>query len=113
MKCVKPWPALLLGSLLVFGCGQGGNHPEPSAGGGGSLSSAGPFVLDTEPAAAKGVIEVKEAAKDGEEVVVVGRIGGTLKPFTDNLASFTIVDPSLKSCLDKGETDAEAPWEFD
>ncbi|MFO0842759.1 MAG: hypothetical protein U0797_10240 [Gemmataceae bacterium] len=61
----------------------------------------------TEPAGAKGVIEVRKEAKDGEEVTVVGRVGGAAKPFTDGRASFLIADTSLKP------TDGcETPWDY-
>ena len=57
---------------------------------------ATPYKLAAEPAGAKGVIDVRKDAKDGDEVVVVGRVGGAAKPFTEGRATFLIVDPSLK-----------------
>jgi hypothetical protein len=58
------------------------------------------LLLPSEPAGAKGVIEVRKNARDGDEVVVVGRVGGAAKPFTEGRAGFLIVDPSLKPCED-------------
>lgn len=46
------------------------------------------YVLSAEPANAKGVTDVRKASKDGDEVVVVGRIGGEVKPWVEGRASF-------------------------
>jgi hypothetical protein len=105
----KQWSILLLGGVLATGCSTGGPSEGPSA----DKGAGAKYLLAEEPAGARGVKDVREESRDGDEVVVVGRIGGTKKPFSDDRASFTIVDSSLKSCLDRGETDAEAPWEFD
>src|SRR5262245_24309068 len=69
------------------------------------------FRLASEPAGAKGVSEVRKAAgRDGDEVVVVGRIGGRAKPFVEGRAAFTIVDPALKPC---GEDEGcPTPWDY-
>src|SRR5439155_2186170 len=69
------------------------------------------YLLDREPAGTKGVIDVRKAAKDGEEVVVVGKIGGQDDPWYARQAGFTIVDPSIKSCLDMGD-ECEKPWDY-
>src|SRR5262245_22578280 len=53
------------------------------------------YLLDREPAGTKGVIDVRRAAKDGDEVVVVGKIGGQVDPWYARQAGFTIVDPSI------------------
>lgn len=65
------------------------------------------LLLDAEPAGAKGVIQTRKEARDGDTVVLVGRIGGSAKPFTEGRASFLIVDPSLKP-----ESDCDCPWDF-
>lgn len=70
------------------------------------------YILASEPTGAKGVIDVRKLAKDGDEIAVIGRIGGSKEPFTKGRASFTIVDPSFVPCNEKGEDDSETPWEF-
>ena len=68
-------------------------------------------LLAQEPSGAKGVIESKKQATDGAEVVVLGRIGGSQKPFTGR-AAFTIVDASLKPCNEiEGDT-CPVPWDY-
>ena len=69
------------------------------------------YRLDAEPAGAKGVQAVRQDAKDGDEVVVVGRIGGSAKPFTGR-AAFTIVDPVLKHCAENPDDACPTPWDY-
>jgi len=70
------------------------------------------YLLTDEPEDAKDVIAVREAAADGEEVLVVGRIGGSENPWIDGRAAFSIVDNSLKACSDiPGDTCAK-PWDY-
>ena len=103
---MKLWH-LPLFALLLAGCGQG---DKPAATAGATLDRTR-YVAASEPAGAKGVIEVRKDAKDGAEVVVVGRIGGHGKtPFTGR-AAFTIVDPSLKTCDEIGE-ECKTPWDY-
>jgi len=67
--------------------------------------------LSAEPADAKGVIQVREQAKDGDAIVVIGRVGGSKEPCVKGRAAFTIVDPSYQSCDERGET-CETPWDY-
>ena len=86
-------PVMILGAFLA-GCAKtdvAGVAPAAT------LHAAGKekFLAAAEPSGAKGVIAVKKDARDGDPVVVVGRIGGGKKPFTGR-ASFTLVDLSLE-----------------
>lgn len=104
---------MLVAFLLAAGCSrqdspQAGPQPreeiknDPAA-----LAEGKKYLLGQEPAAARGVIDVRKEAKDGDEVTVVGRVGGAVNPFTPGRATFLIVDPSLKP--------AEAcscPWDY-
>ncbi len=101
--------SILTVGLLVVGCTRNDSSNKTDPDKKPSNAVASKHVLDSEPASAKGVKEVKQQAKDGDEVVVVGRIGGSDKPFTGR-ASFTIVDVSFKPCPD-GEG-CPTPWDF-
>ncbi|NIL95714.1 MAG: hypothetical protein GTO53_00715, partial [Planctomycetales bacterium] len=70
------------------------------------------YVLADEPAGAQGVRQVRQAAKDQDEVIVVGRIGGLANPWVEGRAAFSIVDPALKSCHDMGDDDCPTPWDY-
>jgi hypothetical protein len=69
------------------------------------------YLLDHEPAGIKGIIDLRKAAKDGDEVVVVGKIGGRDDPWYARQAGFTIVDASIPSCLDTGDG-CKTPWDY-
>lgn len=109
------WIALVLGAVLAAGCGQGPRgvprgesdvEPEPPSDPA-ALAEGKTYLLSSEPAGAKGVIDVRKDAKDGEEVVVMGRVGGSSTPFTPGRTSFLIVDSSLKPAME-----CECPWDY-
>lgn len=70
------------------------------------------YLLTTEPEGVTDVIQVRKEALDQEEVVIVGRIGGSENPWIDGRAAFSIVDTSLKSCADCGSDDCPKPWDY-
>ncbi|HQX51886.1 MAG TPA: hypothetical protein PK992_03730 [Planctomycetaceae bacterium] len=70
------------------------------------------FIITEEPEGAKDVIAVREAAKDGDDVVLVGRIGGSENPWIEGQAAFTVVDNSLQACnAIEGDT-CKKPWDY-
>lgn len=111
---MKKWIATLacLGLVIAVGCGQKTatnettSTPAPAASVDGSA-----YILNDEPEGAKDVIAVREAAKDGDEVLIVGRIGGE-EPWNEGRAAFTIVDGSLKACSDIPGDNCQTPWDY-
>ena len=70
------------------------------------------FLLDEEPQGAVDVLAFRKDAKDQQDVVVVGRIGGRVNPWIKGTAAFPIVDRSLKPCNEiEGDTCA-TPWDY-
>lgn len=70
------------------------------------------FFLTKAPSDAKGVIEAKQSAAEGDTVVVRGRIGGSTDPFVADRAMFTLADLGMKTC-DQIEGDAcKTPWDY-
>ena len=63
-----------------------------------------------EPVGGIGVGEARSTAENGREVVVIGRIGGSAKPFVTGLAAFTIVDPKVPHCAP--EENCPTPWDY-
>jgi hypothetical protein len=105
----KQCPTLLLVGVLVAGCNTGTPSGEPAAG----LSAAGDrYLLAEEPAGARGVEEARKEARDGDDVVVVGRIGGDARPWVEGKAAFWIVDPKLKSCKETEDDGCATPWDY-
>ncbi len=88
---------LVLPVLALAGCGRNdvpvAVAPQPDR-----KVDPTKYLVKNEPADAKDVIAVRKDSKDGDAIVIVGRIGGSKKPVSDERAVFTIVDLSLKSC---------------
>jgi len=59
------------------------------------------------PAQVVSVAQAKGAAADGQEVTIEGR----LKDFVSGKAAFTVVDGSIKSCIEEGDGCA-TPWDY-
>ncbi len=70
------------------------------------------FLKDS-PTTASNVGELKKTAKEGDEIVLRGQIGGQAKDvFNETRATFMVADMKLKSC-DKNPGDkCETPWDF-
>lgn len=99
---------LAVTSLSLFaGCNSSG--PTPTA-----VPATAPskHVLSEAPADAKSVIEAKKSAVDGEEVTVVGRIGGSVTPFVAGRPTFTLVDTSLVPCNERAGDSCKTPWDY-
>lgn len=106
MRLVLMFGVLSLASILV-GCG-GGTTALPTASG--PSAEGAKYVLAAEPADAKGVKQLKADAKDGDEIVIEGRIGGDEKPWIDGQAAFMVVDNSLSPC--SAEEKCPTPWDY-
>jgi hypothetical protein len=91
--------------LLVTGCSQATNESA-------DVAVASDFVLKQEPAAAQEVKAVHEGAGEGTEVVLVGRIGGSVDPWIKDRAAFTVVDNSLQACSDMPGDECVTPWDY-
>jgi hypothetical protein len=70
------------------------------------------YKLAEAPKDAAEVLATREAAKDQQPVVVVGRIGGRTNPWIKGVAAFSIVDRSLTPCNEiEGDT-CPTPWDY-
>lgn len=85
----------LLVTFVVFavstGCGTAPASPSSAA----ANVDASQYKLAEEPDGAVGVIAARESAVDGAPLVLVGRIGGSAKPWIDGRAAFTLLDASV------------------
>lgn len=101
---------LVSGLALLVGCLQNENSTTtpPTA----VAVDGSRYLLTSEPADSQGVIQARVAARDQEEIVVVGRIGGSATPWVEGRAAFSIVDLSLKSCAECGSDDCPKPWDY-
>jgi hypothetical protein len=77
-----------------------------------TATSGEAYLLTSEPEGAKTVLEARETARDEDEIVVLGRIGGSVDPWIAGRAAFSIVDPSLKACSDIPGDTCQTPWDY-
>jgi len=105
--------AISIVTLLLAGCDRR-TETEGSKGSaaGGDALPAG-LALTEPPAGVKDVAAVRAEAKAGDEVVLRGRVGGSLSPFVEGRASFQLVDASLKACGEGTPMDnCKTPWDY-
>ncbi len=102
---------LLNSALLVVALGAVGCQSKDSGSTAAHENQASSvYLVTSEPTGAIPVGEARAKSGDGEEIVLVGRIGGSSKPFIDGLAAFTIVDPKVPHCA-AGEG-CPTPWDY-
>lgn len=86
---------IIASAIAATGCGS---SPSP-----GSQVVDAKYHLTDEPADAVEILDVKDQAKDGDAVVVVGRLGGGVKPWIDGRAAFLLVDTRILPTCNEGE----------
>jgi hypothetical protein len=113
MKTQVTLAATLAGLLLAAGCSQESSTAtslttDPAV----PVIDGSKYLLSEEPADATTVIEAREKSEDGADVVLVGRIGGSVNPWVEGRAAFSIVDPTLKACSDIPGDECKKPWDY-
>lgn len=98
--------------LAIVGCGGEEATDDASTSSKGPSTEGAKFVLAEEPEGATDVIQVREEVKDGDELVIIGRIGGSANPWIDGRAAFSIVDRSLRACSDIPGDECPIPWDY-
>ena len=115
MKEYVGFMLVMIVSSLLPGC-SGSTDPAQAPDVSIAKEISNRYLLAAEPGSVLDVIAARESSKNNEEVVVVGRIGGGLKPFVDSMAAFQIVDNSIKACSDdtpEGEDcGCPTPWDY-
>lgn len=91
----------LLRTVVVFTLSAGGCGRLPEATNPTNSDSA--YRLTAEPSGAMDVLDAKDQAKDGEPIVVVGRLGGGVNPWIDGRAAFLVVDERVVPACDEGD----------
>ena len=92
---------LMLSFAFAGGCSQ-----QQSA----QANSADPkidgsqYLLADEPEGAVGVIIAREDAKDGDDIVLVARVGGRKNPWIEGRAAFTVIDAAMSLVADGEES---------
>jgi hypothetical protein len=100
---------MVLAIVMMVGCEQA---PAPGTATPVASKAGSQYLLATEPAAAKSILQVREESKHGDEVVLVGRIGGDVNPWVEGRAAFSLVDLSAKACSDIPGDSCPTPWDY-
>ncbi len=93
---------MLLVSVALAGCG--GSSTSSDSGGKTPVS----WLAAEMPAGAIPVTEARRTAREGQQIVVRGRIGGRRDPMTEGFAVFVMMDSALPAC---GEG-CKKPWDY-
>lgn len=96
-------------SVLAAGCG-GSESPSSASPTASGASDA--WLLTSEPDGAVAVKDAKASAKEGDTIVVRGRIGGRADPVSTSSPVFTIVDLSVPHCGENPEDGCRTPWDY-
>ena len=107
-KCISPFALAL---IAVVGCSEN-KSSGPDLASESRSRARSEFLLSTEPDGVVGVIDIRQSAKDQQEVVVVGRIGGSKDPWIEGLAAFEIADCSLVTCTQRSCENCPTPWDY-
>jgi hypothetical protein len=75
-------------------------------------AKASGFLLASVPTKVQSVIEARADAKDGDEITITGRIGGSTDPWVNGRAAFQIVDNSLIPCNEREHGGCPTPWDY-
>jgi len=109
-KLFSNLPILLLATaLIVTGCDE--NAPSTSTNTPQASVQSG-WKLDAMPEGAQPVAQAKVNAKEGEQITLVGRIGGRSEPITASSGLFIVMDPAIPSCADNPEDNCAKPWDY-
>ncbi len=111
MKMMFGLAALAVITLTAIGCQDPGQPTEgPENVSQQTPATKSTYAATTEPSGALPVGEAREKTVDGEEVTLVGLVGGSSKPFIEGLAAFTIVDAKVPYCA--AEEGCPTPWDY-
>ena len=105
--------ALLLGLALALPACNGEDAPPPNGGTTATVELPASLFVDAAPEGALDVTEVKESAKEGDVVVMRGKVGGTMEPFVEGRAALILgSDVSIQSCEIRDGDGCETPWDY-
>jgi hypothetical protein len=100
--------------LMLSGCSESSSEPQAQAPATESTEQATPhaWVLTSAPEGDVSITEAKASAKEGDQIVIRGRIGGRHEPISADSPVFTIVDLGLEYCGQTTDDKCPAPWDY-
>ncbi len=95
--------------LIASGCSDKADVASAPQQGSTDATSS-PYAAESEPNGAIPVGEAREKTEDGQDVTLVGLVGGSSEPFVEGLAAFTIVDAKVPYCAE--DEGCPTPWDY-
>ncbi|MDA7978532.1 MAG: hypothetical protein MPJ50_07155 [Pirellulales bacterium] len=97
--------ACLMSAMFAAGCGDDPQETTIA-----SNVDVSQYFLAAEPENPINIHDAFKADNDGEEITLVGRIGGSPDPWVEGRASFTLTDMSKLPCAD--DHNCPTPWDY-
>ncbi|MCA9275844.1 MAG: hypothetical protein KDA29_07455 [Phycisphaerales bacterium] len=100
--------------LMLSGCSESSSSPQAQAPSNENTTETTPYawVLTSAPAGDVSITEAKANAKEGDQIVIRGRIGGRHEPISADSPVFTIVDLGLEYCGQTTDDQCGTPWDY-
>jgi len=99
--------ASLAPAALLLGCSESAEQAQSS-----TKPSTPAWVLTAAPEGAVSVLEAKASAKEGDEIVLRGRIGGGAEPVSAESSVIRIVDAGLFNQCTVEDDHCPTPWDY-
>ena len=98
---------LTLVTLTLAGCGKDDSTAQNTT------EPASPtWVLTSAPDGALSISEAKTSAKEGDHIILRGRIGGRNEPLTEGSPVFTMMDLAISHCGENPDDNCSTPWDY-
>ncbi|MCH2138921.1 MAG: hypothetical protein MK074_07730 [Phycisphaerales bacterium] len=100
----------VVGVSIVGACSSEESKPAPAVEQAATVPEH--FFTADRPADVPDLKAVRDGAAKGDQVTLLARVGGRVRPFTKGQASFVVTDPALLSCELKCEDGCKLPWDY-
>jgi len=98
-------------AIAPLGCGEAPTTPA-DARADADARAATTWLLDHAPSDALPVAEAKAEAAEGQRIAVRGRVGGSVRPISEQSPVFLIVDTAVKHCGQLHGDACTTPWDY-
>ena len=101
------------GILIAFaGCKEASTEHASATATPEQQTSPNTWLLTSAPDGAVSISEARANSKEGDTVVIRGRIGGRHSPISDGSPVFTIVDLAIPYCGQHSDDGCSTPWDY-
>ena len=97
----------LVAAAMLPGCSDSKNETQSL-----ETSATPAWVLTAAPDGALGVAQAKAIAKEGDEIVIRGTIGGGKHPLSPESPVIRLVDSALYNKCTSGDDHCSTPWDY-